>query len=919
VSFWWKVSSESLDYLEFYINDVLAGRISGETDWQYAYFPLPVDTDCVLKWTYRKDESVTEGANCGWLDQVVFDTTDTRAASSTVVSGPGKATVYGQAVTFTATVAAAQGTGTPTGTVTFKDGSTILGTAPVSTGSATLSTSALAAGSHAITAVYNGDVAFVGSSSAAVSQVVNPAGSTTVLSSSAKSAVYGQALTFTAKISPVAPSTEPPSGTVTFKDGKAVVATAAVTGGQAVWTTTSLVVGSHTISAVFDGNANFQTSSSSAFRLTIGKAGSSTAVASSINPSVSGQDVTFAATVSAVAPSSGTPTGTVQFKVNGANYGSAVALSGGIANSAPVTTLSAGSTANVTAVYSGDTGYNGSTSATYVQTVQKADTTTTLLASTDASVFGQPVVLTAKVTAAGGGTPTGTVTFKDGATTLSTVTLTGGQCTYSSSALAVGAHSVTAVYGGNTGYNGSSTASSTTVNVQKAATTTTVTSSPRESVFGQSVTFTAAVNAVAPGAGTCSGAVQFLIDGVALGGPVNLSGAKATSSAISTLGLGDHRITAVYIGDSNFAGSDSSGSPLIQTVKRFAATIAVSASKNPAVVGDPLTWTATVSASSPDAGIPGGTVHFKIDGASFDEPVTLAGGTGTSKVMATLSAGSHTITAEYSGDADYVSATSAGLAQTVNPSPVTPATGGEAISAETAGGAWTTLVGPVYTESKVGSVGVGTVILNAPEGFEFDTTGTAPAVKIAGGSISSYNINDAANGSVLSLTTLSPSQLTFTVTAASSGKRNANMMTWQNIRVRPVAGASSASGILSKTGTAMMSGVTATTSFGYLAEIAGAATSLTQGLPANDNGAMNSTPASANIPVVIASLAKQADGSMELRASGVPGRTYFIQACETLGAWATISSQLADANGVIVFVDQDAPNYTSRFYRLAAE
>jgi len=117
----------------------------------------------------------------------------------------------------------------------------------------------------------------------------------------------------------------------------------------------------------------------------------------------------------------------------------------------------------------------------------------------------------------------------------------------------------------------------------------------------------------------------------------------------------------------------------------------------------------------------------------------------------------------------------------------------------------------------------------------------------------------------------------------------------------------------------MMSGVTATTSFGYLAEIAGAATSLTQGLPANDNGAMNSTPASANIPVVIASLAKQADGSMELRASGVPGRTYFIQACETLGAWATISSQLADANGVIVFVDQDAPNYTSRFYRLAAE
>src|SRR5262249_39130767 len=73
------------------------------------------------------------------------------SASNTSVVSSGDPTVYGQAVTFTATVSAvAPATGTPTGTVSFFDGTTLLSTAPLSGGTATLTTSALSAGSHSI-------------------------------------------------------------------------------------------------------------------------------------------------------------------------------------------------------------------------------------------------------------------------------------------------------------------------------------------------------------------------------------------------------------------------------------------------------------------------------------------------------------------------------------------------------------------------------------------------------------------------------------------------------------------------------------------------------------------------------------------------------------------------------------------------
>lgn len=174
------------------------------------------------------------------------------AATTTAVASSAPTSTFGQSVTFTATVTS--GGGTPTGTVTFKDGSTTLGTGTLSGGSATFSTAALSAGSHSITAVYGGDSNFGSSTSAAVTQTVNKAATTTKLVSSRKTSVLGRPVTFTATVTS---SGGTPTGTVTIYDGPSVLGTSTLSAGAASFTTTSLSVGKHIISASYDGNNNF--------------------------------------------------------------------------------------------------------------------------------------------------------------------------------------------------------------------------------------------------------------------------------------------------------------------------------------------------------------------------------------------------------------------------------------------------------------------------------------------------------------------------------------------------------------------------------------------------------------------------------------------------------------------------------------
>ena len=153
---------------------------------------------------------------------------------------------------------------------------------------------------------------------------------------------------------------------------------------------------------------------------------------------------------------------------------------------------------------------------------------------------------------------------------------------------------------------------------------------------------------------------------------------------------------------------------------------------------------------------------------------------------------------------------------------VDPAEGGTNISSATAGGSFTTLTGPSYYESVVADVGLGTVVLNAPAGFEFDTGGVAPTVfikRIGGGGPDAKNVNDVPDATSVPVTSVTSNQITFTVISESYGGANC-VLTWQNIRVRPMVASPLVSGVITKTGTSVMAAVTdGVTSFGQLIEI----------------------------------------------------------------------------------------------------
>jgi hypothetical protein len=177
--------------------------------------------------------------------------------------------VFSQPVTFTAAVAASGG-GVPTGTVTFKDGVTVLGTGTLdANGRATLAVSTAAVGSHAITAVYGGGAGFGGSTSPSLTQVVSTDGTTVTLTSSLNPSVHNQSVTFTAKAVAKAPGTAIPTGTVTFKDGNRTLGTANLNSGSATLAISNLSKGAHSITAVYGGSASFGTSTSAVLNETV--------------------------------------------------------------------------------------------------------------------------------------------------------------------------------------------------------------------------------------------------------------------------------------------------------------------------------------------------------------------------------------------------------------------------------------------------------------------------------------------------------------------------------------------------------------------------------------------------------------------------------------------------------------------------
>jgi Bacterial Ig-like domain (group 3)/FG-GAP-like repeat len=174
-----------------------------------------------------------------------------------------------QAVTFTGTVASSGAT--PTGTITFLDGTTQLGTGTLSSGAATFKTSSLTAGTHSITVSYAGDSSFKASVSAVLTETVNAGAATTAtVTSSLNPATTGQAVTFTGTI---ASSGGTPTGTVTFLDGTTTLGTGTLSAGVATFQTSSLTAGTHSITASYAGATGFAASTSAALTETVTSGG----------------------------------------------------------------------------------------------------------------------------------------------------------------------------------------------------------------------------------------------------------------------------------------------------------------------------------------------------------------------------------------------------------------------------------------------------------------------------------------------------------------------------------------------------------------------------------------------------------------------------------------------------------------------
>nr|QBF51787.1 IPT/TIG domain-containing protein [Streptomyces caniferus] len=598
------------------------------------------------------------------------------ATGLSLVSSPDPS-VAGQEVTFTARVTAVPpGAGTPTGTVTFDFGDgTAPVTAPVSAGVATIAhTYATASATpYAVTATYSGDPDFAPATVTAPHTVAAGAATTsTTVVSSPDPTVTGQPVTFTATVTPTPPGAGVPTGTVAFDfgDGTATI-TAPVSGGVATVTHTyvSAAGSPYAVSARYSGDSNFSSSSGTDLH-TVAPASTLTTLTSAPDPSVTGQPVTLTATVAALAPGAGVPTGTVTFDFGDGTPTTSAPVSGGVAR-VTHTYTSASGPLTVTALYDGDVSFLSS-SGTDTQTVNKAATTTAVVSSPDPTVVGQAMTITASVASAapGSGTPTGTVTFDFGdGTAPVTAPVAGGLATvaHTYTATAGSPYPLTATYNGDANYTPSSGTDTQTVN--KAATTTAVVSSPDPTVVGQTTTITATVVSVAPGTGTPTGTVTFSFGDGSPSVTAPVVGGQATVTRAST-SSGPVTLTATYNGDANYTPSNGSNT---QTVNKAATTTALASAPDPTVAGQSVTLTATVAPVAPGAGTPTGTVTFSFGDGTGSTTATLSGGTATvTHTYTATSATPYPLAATYNGDANYTSSSGSDT-QTVNKAATTTA------------------------------------------------------------------------------------------------------------------------------------------------------------------------------------------------------------------------------------------------------
>lgn len=481
-----------------------------------------------------------------------------------------------------------------------------------------------------------------------------------VLTSSAYTGNAGPNYTLTATL-PVN-SLGVPMGNVTFfMDGQpigtSIITSNSGSAGTAVLTGFVMTPGVHSFYATYPGQGSFTPAVSVIIIVQITKYSTALTLTSSPNPSLVGQSVTFTVKATSTDPS---------------YVPSPVTVTDYLNNNAVIATLTPDATGSATfstnsltvgyhsilATYAGDSGHEGS-SATVLQQVTAGYTTgTSVSSSLNPSPLGQSVTFTAHVTS-GNGTPTGSVQFSDGSTSLGMQALDNtGAASIQSSSLSAGKHTITATYVPTGSFAGSS--GSMTQNVSGAPTMTTVTATPTTAPYGSSISVSVTVTPKTTVTGTPSGNLTLYSNGAKVATCTLAAG--QCSFSVSFLPVGTDQLTAVYDGDTLFAGSTSA--PFTVTITAAVTTLTMTSHANPAPAL--LTGYSFVALlSNGGTAITGQPVVFNLQGHA---PVTVntdSLGQAVFTTPYTLHVGSYTVSASYAGSTQYSGASSTPFTETI--------------------------------------------------------------------------------------------------------------------------------------------------------------------------------------------------------------------------------------------------------------
>ena len=642
-----------------------------------------------------------------------------QSQATVALSASQNPAVYGSSVSYSLVVSA--GT-VPTGTVTLYDSGSPVGTAALdTTGSSTLTLSTLAAGTHLLSARYGGDGTYSSSTSATLTETITTTDPGLTIVSSDNPSAFGGTVQFTVTLASES------TGTVAVQDGQAVLETDSIpivgacsANGRHYacpsWSyiveAPSLSAGTHIISAIYSGDRNFNPSTAGLTQVVSGTPAPPTIV---VTPSAAQIPYDGSVTITAIvstAASGGqnvpdtTASGSMTFTGDVDGDLAVVSVVQGVATFV-TSSLSVG-TSTMSAEYSGDGSHTPAQGVVPLSVVE-ANPSMVLGASPNPWIDSSSYTLSVTMPV----DSTGTVTFLDGATVLgSSDILVDTECFGRTGCVSISAgasvtaelgsviHNLVATYSGDSNYNSATSTVSLTVGSVSPGTGTSATitwAQPLPISYGTLLDSTE-LNAVLSVPGSC-------VYNPAAG--TNLPAGMQTLSATCT--------------PTDMTDYSALSGAVILTVNQAVPAIAVSSSANPSNVNQSVTFTASLPTDAT------GTVQFQVDGSNVGDPAVLSSGV-ASVSIATLVAGSHTVSAAYSGDANYLTSNGI-LTQIVNASVVLSPTVGSILPTAGIVGTVVTITGTSFGAAQ----GTSTVSFNGVMGEPTSWSDTQIVVPVPDG------------------------------------------------------------------------------------------------------------------------------------------------------------------------------------------